>query len=260
MRQGKFSATGMAIAKTRHTLFAALLDAAGLKSYPALISSSRRIDPDVPSPAQFDHVIDFVPRGNTSIWLDTTPEVSPFAYLLTPLPGNQALVIADDKPPVLLTIPAEPLSPAIQSFQIAAKLSDDGTLEGNIENKVQGDDTEVSFRSAFRTVAMPQWNELAQKLSNSFGFAGTVSDVTASSPEATSEPFRFSYHYHRKDYPDWENQQITPRCRCSFCQRFLKKKQSPPPRFGCVLRERSVLKPKSNFRRDIRQNCRRRSI
>jgi hypothetical protein len=115
-----------------------LLDAAGLKSYPALISSSRRIDPDVPSPAQFDHVIDFVPRGNTSIWLDTTPEVSPFAYLLTPLPGKQALVIADDKPPVLLTIPAEPLSPAIQSFQIAAKLSDDGTLEGNIENKVQG--------------------------------------------------------------------------------------------------------------------------
>jgi len=194
--------------KDKHTLFSALLDAVGIKSYPALISSSRSIDPDIPSPAQFDHVIDFLPRGSTSIWLDTTPEVSPFAYLLTPLRGKQALVIADDKPPVLVTTPAEPLSSAVQSFQIAAKLNDDGTLEGSIENKVQGDDTEVGFRAAFRTVSASEWKDLTQRISYGLGFAGTVSEVIASSPEATSEPFRLAYHYHRKDYPDWENHQI----------------------------------------------------
>jgi len=196
--------------KDKHSLFSALLDAVGIKSYPALISSSRTIDPDIPSPAQFDHVIDFLPRGSTSIWLDTTPEVSPFAYLLTPLRGKQALLIADDKPPVLVTTPAEPLSPAVQSFEIAAKLNDDGTLEGSIENKVQGDDTEVGFRAAFRTVAASEWKDLTQRISYGLGFAGTVSEVIASSPEATTEPFCLAYHYHRKDYPDWENHQINP--------------------------------------------------
>jgi len=40
------------------------------------------------------------------------------------------------------------------------------------------------------------------------GFGGTVSDVTASSPEATGESFHFSYTYNRKDYSDWSDHQI----------------------------------------------------
>jgi tetratricopeptide (TPR) repeat protein len=36
-----------------------------------------------------------------------------------------------------------------------------------------------------------------------------VSDVSASTPEATGEPFHFSYSYNRKDYPDWSNRQFT---------------------------------------------------
>ena len=50
--------------KDKHTLFASLLDAVGIKAYPALISSSQEIDPDVPSPGQFDHVIGVVPHGS----------------------------------------------------------------------------------------------------------------------------------------------------------------------------------------------------
>ncbi|MGH9352589.1 MAG: DUF3857 domain-containing transglutaminase family protein, partial [Terriglobia bacterium] len=43
--------------KDKHVLLASLLDAAGIETYPALINSLRKIDPDVPSPAQFNHVI-----------------------------------------------------------------------------------------------------------------------------------------------------------------------------------------------------------
>src|SRR5208283_48614 len=43
--------------KDKHTLFSALLRAEGIQSYPVLIDSSRQLDADVPSPAQFDHVI-----------------------------------------------------------------------------------------------------------------------------------------------------------------------------------------------------------
>src|SRR5579871_1022089 len=61
--------------KDKHTLLAALLKASGIEAWPALIHVSRELDPDVPSPAQFNHVITVVPRAGKYIWLDTTPEV-----------------------------------------------------------------------------------------------------------------------------------------------------------------------------------------
>lgn len=63
--------------KDKHTLLASLLKAAGYEAWPVLIHSARKIDPDVPSPAQFNHVITAIPVGSTFIWLDTTPEVAP---------------------------------------------------------------------------------------------------------------------------------------------------------------------------------------
>ena len=64
--------------KDKHTLFAALLAAENIKAMPVLINSSAKIDPDVPSPAQFDHVITALPQGNGYQFLDTTPEVAPY--------------------------------------------------------------------------------------------------------------------------------------------------------------------------------------
>src|ERR1700742_1297019 len=43
--------------KDKHTLLSALLRASGIQSYPVLIDSSRKLDEEIPSPAQFDHVI-----------------------------------------------------------------------------------------------------------------------------------------------------------------------------------------------------------
>jgi len=195
--------------KDKYTLFASLLDAAGIKAYPALISSSHEIDVEVPSPGQFDHVIGAVPQGSGFQWFDTTIEVAPFAYLLTQLRDKRALVIADGKPPALVTTPADPPSKASQTFKITAKLDDTGTLEGKIERTVQGDDNEVLLRTAFRRVPMPQWKDLVQQISYGSGFAGDVSEVTASSPEKTDEPFHFAYTYKRKDYPNWSERKVS---------------------------------------------------
>jgi len=194
--------------KDKHTLLASLLDAAGIKAYPALINSARDIDTDVPSPGQFDHVISVVPRGNGFLWLDTTPEVSPFAYLITPLRNKPALVIFEGKPSGLMNTSADPPFNASQTFQIKAKLNDTGTLEGKVERTVQGDDSEVLLRSAFRRVPLPQWKDLIQAISYTSGFAGDVSDATAGSPEKTNEPFHFAYSYTRKDFPNWSERQI----------------------------------------------------
>src|SRR6266849_2745219 len=49
--------SGYGDCKDKHTLLSAMLRAEGIQSYPVLIHSARKLDPDVPSPAQFDHVI-----------------------------------------------------------------------------------------------------------------------------------------------------------------------------------------------------------
>jgi hypothetical protein len=79
--------------KDKHTLLAALLQASGITLYPALITSSHKLDSDVPSPGQFDHIIGYLPQGKTALWLDTTPEVAPMGYLLAPLRDKPALVM-----------------------------------------------------------------------------------------------------------------------------------------------------------------------
>jgi tetratricopeptide (TPR) repeat protein len=196
--------------KDKHTLLASLLDATGIKTYPALISTRHAIDPDVPSPGQFDHVISVVPQGSSLLWLDTTPEVAPFAYLISPLRGKPALIVSEDKPPALVTTPEDSPAKALQTFRVKAKLGDTGTLDGKFERTVEGDDNEVLLRSAFRRVPLPNWKDLAQQISYASGYAGEVSDVTAGSPEKTDEPFHFAYNYTRKDYPDWSSRRISP--------------------------------------------------
>jgi cytochrome c-type biogenesis protein CcmH/NrfG len=194
--------------KDKDTLLAALLGAAGIKAYPALINSEFEIDNDVPSPSQFNHVITVVPRANSLLWLDTTSEVGPFQYLLPQLRDKHALVMWDGKPATLENTPPSLPYPSLQNFKMDAKLDDSGTVEGNAEFSTRGD-LEILFRLAFRSTPMPQWKDLAQRLSISvLGFGGEVSDVTVSSPEKTDEPFRLTYKYHRKDFGDWPTHRI----------------------------------------------------
>jgi tetratricopeptide (TPR) repeat protein len=193
--------------KDKHTLLASLLSAVGIPAYPALISTSREVDADVPSPGQFDHVITVVPRGNELVWLDTTSEVGPFRFLVSPLRDKHALVVWKDKPPGLASTPADPPFESVQDFSMNATLDDAGTLVGNADFSTRGD-SEYLLRLAFRAVPLPQWKELGQEISSGSGFGGEVSEVTASSPEKTDQPFHFSYRYTRKDFGDWANRRI----------------------------------------------------
>jgi hypothetical protein len=55
---------------------------------------------------------------------------------------------------------------------------------------------------------IPRSANLRRRREQSLGFAGEVSDVTASSPEKTDEPFRITYKYVRKDFGDWPNHRV----------------------------------------------------
>lgn len=199
--------------KDKHTLLAALLQASGVTLYPALISSSRALDPDIPSPAQFDHIIGYLPQSKDknhkdSVWLDTTAEIAPLGYLVVRLRDKQALVMLGGKSAQLIRTPVDPPFPNSAVFRIDGKLSDSGTLDAKMERTDRGD-SEVVLRSAFRSAGQSQWKDLMQRISFNTGYSGTVSEVEASAPEATWEPFHISYSYNRKDYPDWSNHHIT---------------------------------------------------
>lgn len=190
--------------KDKHTLFAALLQAAGVNVYPALISSSFQIDPKFPSPSAFDHVISAVPRGDSFLFLDTTPEVAPYGMLVRNLRDRQALVMPGSAPARLVTTPADLPIPNYEHAKIEASIDINGTLDAKMRFEDRGD-SEVLLRLAYRGTPENQWQELTRKIMAGMGFAGTVSDVSVAPPEDIEQPFWISLTYHRTDYPEWKN-------------------------------------------------------
>ncbi len=195
--------------KDKHTLLAAMLKTAGYDAWPALISDSIKPNPDLPSPGQFDHVITVVPRGSDKIWLDSTPEISPYRMLVYPLRDKQALVIPDSAPASLVRTPADPPFPAIDDFETSGKLDNDGTFTAHMSLSLRGDN-EIVYREIFHQTSRTQWTDLAQNISQNFGFVGTVNNLDVSVPEHTADPFHYSYDYTRKEFSDWANRRIQP--------------------------------------------------
>ena len=187
--------------KDKHTLLAALLKAAGYDAWPALINAQRKLDSEVPSPAQFNHVITVIPSGDKLIWLDSTPEVAPYLLLMFLLRGKEALVIPTNKPPALMKTPADSSVPQRQEFTVEGKLGSDGTFTGHIEQTYRGD-VEVLLRLMFRQLSESQWKEAVQGLSSRPGFSGEVSNVKVTPPAETDQPLHLAYDYVRKDYSD----------------------------------------------------------
>ena len=187
--------------KDKNTLLAALLEAEGFHSSSVLISSTNKLDPDIPSPSQFNHAITMVPLGKEEIWMDTTTEVAPFRLLLFPLRKKQALVIPQDGTPHLEETPADPPVPDTESFQIEGKVDDSGKLEAKISGQLRGD-SEVVMRLAMRGVASSQWQKVMEEVGTKLGLGSDVSEVVVSDPAATRQPFTYSFRVTKANYLD----------------------------------------------------------
>jgi tetratricopeptide (TPR) repeat protein len=195
--------------KDKHTLLASMLEAEGLHASSVLINSSRKLDPDVPSPSQFDHVITLLPLSQgdkkEEVWMDTTAEVAPFRLLAFSLRDKQALVI----PPAELTTaaaphleetPADTPMPDTEASQIEGKVNDIGKLEAHVHYEFRGDE-ELLLRSVFRRVPQANWQRVVENVNASLG--GDVTNVKISDPAATREPFTMSYDVSKVNFLDW---------------------------------------------------------
>lgn len=195
--------------KDKHTLLAALLKAEGYDAWPALIGTSGKFHEELPSPMQFNHVITVVSVHGKPIWLDSTPEVTPYELLVAAIRDRQALVMPTNGVPVLMTTPANGPFPFLDTYTATGTLDGDGTLTGHLTFDMRSD-YGVAFREVFHNVPRAQWQQAAQNMSEAMGFGGTVSNLDVGLPERTDKAFVYSYDYTRKDYADWGNRRILP--------------------------------------------------
>src|SRR6202050_161172 len=193
--------------KDKNTLLASLLEAEGLHASSVLINSSRKLDPDVPSPSQFDHVITMLPMGKEKeeVWMDTTSEVAPFRLLAYSLRNKQALVISPADPPSsiaphLENTPADTPMPDTEISNIDGKINEIGKLEAHVHYEFRGDE-ELLDRSVFRRVPQANWQRVVENVNA--GLGGDITNLKVSDPAATREPFTLSYDVSKVNFLDW---------------------------------------------------------
>ncbi|MGH6690008.1 MAG: DUF3857 domain-containing protein [Gammaproteobacteria bacterium] len=185
--------------KDKHTLLAAMAEAAGLHAQAALTSSSRKPDSTFPSPLQFDHVISHLKVGDAAIWLDATTGLAPFRMLAASVRKKNALVVAAGGRSVMLQVPAEPAVPGTEVTTVEGVLSDAGTLEADVRMAVRGD-AEVLGRLTLRAIPRSQWKDYLQLLISASGMEGDVSGVEVSSLTDVDRPLEYRFHVTKQNY------------------------------------------------------------
>jgi len=195
--------------KDKHTLLSTLLKAAGIEAWPVLISSSRPLDAETPSPAQFDHVITLATVDGKLVWMDSTAEVAPVGVLYASLRDKQALTVPVAKPAYLERTAADLPFPQVTTFQAAGALDAKGTFTGHIEQSTLGDGNTV-LRAVVRAIPEANWKKFVEGFANRTGFSGEVTNPKISPLERIEEPITLAYDYTREKYGEWDDRRISP--------------------------------------------------
>ena len=193
--------------KDKHTLLAALLEAEGMHASAALINSSRRIDADVPSPAQFNHVITLLSLGNDKIWMDTTTEVAPFRLLAYQLRGKQSLVVQQGGIPHLEETPPDPPVTDSERTEIEGKVAESGRFDGTVALTIKGD-SELAMRMIIRRLPAAELKKFVEGLNQKLGLGGEIGEFKVTEPTATHEAFVISYDVTKSNFIDWSRKKV----------------------------------------------------
>ena len=193
--------------KDKHTLLASMLAAAGLRAYPVLMNSARKLDVDVPSPGQFDHVISAIPLGNEMLWADTTAEIAPVGLLSPQLRNKKALMIPTSGPARLETTPAEPPFLSSELVSVEGTVDDLGKVSAHARLVLHGD-SEMFMRFMFRRTPKANWKSLGFYLGMAGGLTGDVTDIKTTDPADLEKPFEIEFNVTRNDFLDWSSKKI----------------------------------------------------
>jgi hypothetical protein len=178
------------------------------QKYDLLLYSSRKFpERQLPSPSLFKGMV-LVLRGHTKdIYLDPNLEVAPFGVIRSDVRGAGALILGTcpgDDSTCWTTISKDLPFPSFQHVRVNAMLNREGTLTTKVHYTMRGDN-ELLLRMAFHQAPKERWKEVGQLLALSDGFRGKITNVTASDPYATKEPFTVEYEIVQPKFVDWSN-------------------------------------------------------
>ncbi|HZT72397.1 MAG TPA: DUF3857 domain-containing protein [Terriglobales bacterium] len=185
--------------KDQETLLAALLHAVGIPAEAALVSTKHAVDPDVPSPGQFDHIITAIPTPQGEQWLDTTTRVAAFGMLFAPIRDEEALVIPGSGAAHLERTPADPPSPMFERMTIAANADASGKLEADVKLAESGDGALV-LRMLYNAIPSARWPLMDQAMIAATWQSGEVSQTDAKNLALTSAPLQLAFHSTADDF------------------------------------------------------------
>lgn len=188
--------------KDKHTLLASMLSVLGYKMNTVLIGSSHKLDPDVASPSQFDHVIGNLKLGDDTIWMDTTSEVAPIGMLVAQIRDKQALQISPDARATIVRTPASPPFQSFTRYDLDGKVSNLGKLDGHVTRELRGD-AELATRAAFRRLPESNWQQLVDYLTNEEISGSKASSVKVENLTDTSKPLVLSYDISAPNFLDY---------------------------------------------------------
>ena len=204
-------ASGYATPEDKLVLFMALNRAAKIPSIVALAGGPAEVETLLPRPSLFSHGLLWTGKDGPGFWLDTSTEVAPFRMIGSNLRGRPALLLLPENEnaglPRWLTVPDELPFAASQRVNVDAILGGDGKLSAKVHYVLRGDN-ELLLRVAFHQTAKEKWKDLAQLLSISDGFRGSVTSVNASDPADTREPFTVDYEIVTAKFVDWSKKPV----------------------------------------------------
>lgn len=193
--------------KDKHTLLASMLAATGLRAYPVLMNSARKIDVDMPSPGQFDHVISAIQLGNETLWADTTSEIAPVGLLSPQLRNKKALMIPTSGPARLETTPAEPPFLSSELVTVEGTVDDLGKITAKARLVLHGD-AEMFMRYMFRRTPKSNWKALGFYLGMASGIHGEVTDINTTDSADLTKPFEIEFNVTKNEFLDWSSKKL----------------------------------------------------
>jgi|HubBroStandDraft_6_1064221.scaffolds.fasta_scaffold02408_6 tetratricopeptide (TPR) repeat protein/transglutaminase-like putative cysteine protease len=198
-------ANGYGDCKDKNTLLAALLASQGFESTSVLIGSQHKLDPEIPSPSQFDHVITRVPVDGQEIWLDSTNGVAPFQMLAFPLRDKEALAMPPGGVPGIVRTPAGLPFVSYDRSRVEGSLNDTGKLTAHF-NVVGRGDSELALRFAMRQIPNNKWKDVFEMMiSRTPMKGGDITNLKVGDPANTEKPMEIDFDVAVTNYFDWSS-------------------------------------------------------
>ena len=217
--------SGYGTAEDKFALLTSLAWSIGYESRIALFGAEKTISTQLPRPSLFlnsavlTHVsTPPVPDGKgqyivcdhcgEDYWMAPAMEVAPFGAFPANLRGRQAFIVNymfDIRP--FAVCPQELPFPAFQKVSVESSINAEGALTARLKYVTRGDN-ELLLRLAFHQTPKDLWKDVAGLLALSDGFRGTITNVTASDPMATKDPFTVEYEITQLKFVDWSKKPV----------------------------------------------------